>query len=91
MGFMIWFLYSTFAPFRFTASRDGTGWVPVGSRRNDKKLKKRLVFSKRRSSFTRRAARYTEKAVKRKCVTLGMARAVVGGKISGETRISNRS
>jgi len=24
--------------------RDGTGWVPVGSRRNDKKLKKRLVF-----------------------------------------------
>jgi hypothetical protein len=48
-------------------------------------MKNRFGFSKRRSSLRRRAARYTEKAVKRNCVTLGIARAVLGGKISGET------
>jgi hypothetical protein len=47
-------------------------------------MKNRLGFSKRRSSLRRRAARYTEKAVKRNCVTLGIARAVLGGKNSGE-------
>ncbi len=54
-------------------------------------MKNRLGFSKRRSSLRRRAARYTEEAVKRKGVTLGSARAVVGGKISCETGIEFKS
>ena len=50
------FSRSTFAPLRFTARTKRTGWVPAGSRRNDRKIN-RFGFSKRRSSLRRRAGR----------------------------------
>jgi hypothetical protein len=51
-------------------------------------MKNRFGFSKRRSSLRLRAARNNEKAVKRNRVSFGIARAVVGGKNSGETDVN---